>query len=1336
MAAAAWTQSQLCVATLLAVALMVGMRPCVAESQLTLSDSRWREQKSAPPVARRSIDSSIRPSVAASVQMGMLRQLQQHKPSVNATLALAGGMCWRATGQVCPDDDTYYLTVQPGLTNGQPYYATSDQTLFLYYRRIGQLRRDCRSGDGTGGTEEYVGDASDAEACIEMVAQQRPDANGATYEDHRVPAQCYAEFGMSGWTETNAWSSCMLLDTAGAWVLNEDESDDERVFAYLISASPTGTGGWTQGDCPDVCSPLSVTEVVDVIWGCTDPTAGNFSPEATASDGSCIADLRAVAQTLALSGRLCCSDTLYFQLQPELVNGRPHYATRDHKWFLYWIEALPSYLVRFTSIWVLADDMELLSPTSSSNPTISMYALIASTSLVVPDGVGEWSEIAWEHGAGATLRNNPALAVVEVPHAVWGCTYSTAVNFRSTATADDGSCDFDEAATLLAAFDVDHRDQEAWTKLTRWSLSVMVCRWQGIECDARSHVKMIRLHSLDVRFTLNDELGSLKGLQELSIYGASLSGTIPNAVVDMPTLQVVRASSTYLSGTIPPRMGDLGVLWNIDFSNTKLSGSIPIPIQTSTRLRELLLSNTLISGTLGGAMGSSPLFPELIHADLHSCRLSGTVPDFENHRSMHSLNLGGNVLERLPSFLPASLSHVYLGGNPLNSTTSQLSALTSQLPNLKVLSVSLIGLPVVLDYTYGHPCSLQGQYGLSQTDTHGCYGTRIAPPVECTVGSQCSWVLWLYDAYDRPVVTGGLLIDRLHIGINCTTDLTRTVQTMDGHTLRDVELRVAVLNSCQQQAAMADNGDGSFTATTGASWVQHEGEHSVRFFDGQNEFLPERDVFNAPASYDVLRTTRFVSPIACDEATMQLQDGRCVCRPGFALAYESGIDGTGDGNKCQRCVRWAICPGGTNATQTYCPKGQEANVDQLDCVMCANGRAGGGESECFRCPAGTTPVADRSACECERGFYNSSFGRIICHDRDYINETEWLLSVLTEEDGSVPAEYVDVADDVLWRLAAADVPVKYRSHAERLKSDAAFAFGRCLPCPRKGCARCAGGSAVAINPGWTVAPQDTASYAGLAGGPLGVEKNLYRCPLASECETDMAACREACKMECALDAECIENCIHGDANQTSGCSPAHCMCLGESLRPGASLCNASHHGTVCAVCTGENSVNVSQQAIGGTDQMCQSCVGHHVTNWVGVLGTVAVVSVIYVTKRAFDTRIRPKLAKWRSMQSRMKQAQKVRAITNVLVAAIPGDREPDHSGWWSGTKVIVSNYQILHHLPDVLARTFPPALQGFVAQLAPFNLEFFQVQTLPPYFSFAASVPCLCELCDWRTSET
>ena len=46
------------------------------------------------------------------------------------------------------------------------------------------------AGDGSGGTEELVGDAADPNACAALVVAQRPEANGATYSSTGGTACC------------------------------------------------------------------------------------------------------------------------------------------------------------------------------------------------------------------------------------------------------------------------------------------------------------------------------------------------------------------------------------------------------------------------------------------------------------------------------------------------------------------------------------------------------------------------------------------------------------------------------------------------------------------------------------------------------------------------------------------------------------------------------------------------------------------------------------------------------------------------------------------------------------------------------------------------------------------------------------------------------------------------------------------------------------------------------------------------------------------------------------------------------------------------------------------
>ena len=67
-----------------------------------------------------------------------------------------------------------------------------------------------RPGDGNGGREENIGDADSATACAEMVLQERPHADGATYPLETPTRECYAEFGMTGLIPSENWQTCLL----------------------------------------------------------------------------------------------------------------------------------------------------------------------------------------------------------------------------------------------------------------------------------------------------------------------------------------------------------------------------------------------------------------------------------------------------------------------------------------------------------------------------------------------------------------------------------------------------------------------------------------------------------------------------------------------------------------------------------------------------------------------------------------------------------------------------------------------------------------------------------------------------------------------------------------------------------------------------------------------------------------------------------------------------------------------------------------------------------------------------------------------------------------------
>ena len=61
-------------------------------------------------------------------------------------------------------------------------------------------------GDGTGGTEDYIGNTTTEDECAQLVQREKPSANGATWGSE----YCYAEFGATSNNGNSAWRTCLF----------------------------------------------------------------------------------------------------------------------------------------------------------------------------------------------------------------------------------------------------------------------------------------------------------------------------------------------------------------------------------------------------------------------------------------------------------------------------------------------------------------------------------------------------------------------------------------------------------------------------------------------------------------------------------------------------------------------------------------------------------------------------------------------------------------------------------------------------------------------------------------------------------------------------------------------------------------------------------------------------------------------------------------------------------------------------------------------------------------------------------------------------------------------
>ena len=255
----------------------------------------------------------------------------------------------------------------------------------------------------------------------------------------------------------------------------------------------------------------------------------------------------------------------------------------------------------------------------------------------------------------------------------------------------------------------------------------------------------------------------------------------------------------------------------------------------------LLFAIPELSGTLPTGFCATIL-------DLHGCSLvSNGTAALGGCNKLNVLDLSNNSLTNLPADLPPSLTHLYLGANPLDASAAELSAITKRTTGLVALDVVFLGLAVDLS------------------------STRVTVPTGCRLGARaptCAFVLRLYDtnpslplnaqsSAHQAVKVGGLK-PNLTIGV--------------GSQLRSPPLE--------------DQGDGRYVATIPPSWAPNVTSVAlvIRFFDGDSEFFLSNDEFGTAIGAP-LRTVRY-GAADCSAGAHTHPDpatgATCVCIDGFA----------------------------------------------------------------------------------------------------------------------------------------------------------------------------------------------------------------------------------------------------------------------------------------------------------------------------------------------------------------------------------------------------------------------------------------------------------------------
>ncbi|KAJ0986282.1 hypothetical protein J5N97_004638 [Dioscorea zingiberensis] len=144
-------------------------------------------------------------------------------------------------------------------------------------------------------------------------------------------------------------------------------------------------------------------------------------------------------------------------------------------------------------------------------------------------------------------------------------------------------------------------------------------------CNATyCHITSIILKRQNLTGSLPDELANLTSLQSIILTRNYLGGTIPVAWKSLPLI-TLSLQGNRISGSIPEELGNITTLNELVLDDNLLQGSIPSSIGKLRNLERLLLTANNLTGGLPKTLGN---LKNLTQFRLDSNPISGKIPSF------------------------------------------------------------------------------------------------------------------------------------------------------------------------------------------------------------------------------------------------------------------------------------------------------------------------------------------------------------------------------------------------------------------------------------------------------------------------------------------------------------------------------------------------------------------------------------------------------------------------------------------------------------------------------------------------------------------------------------
>lgn len=266
--------------------------------------------------------------------------------------------------------------------------------------------------------------------------------------------------------------------------------------------------------------------------------------------------------------------------------------------------------------------------------------------------------------------------------------------------------------------------------------------------------------------TLPTSLGNLTQLTTLNLARNQLF-TVPSCFARLSALQRLYLQYNQLQILSLPDgiFGSLTQLYHLDLSFNALT-SLPADFDQLSSLKFLFLNDNRLDYLRDNVFAQFRTLEELHLQNNELVRL----PALEGLLNVAFVSASNNTIGLLPPLLPRQLTHLYLGGNPINASATVLTNYFGG-PARGVGWVDLSASPQLPYFTHGHPCSrhfghpadIKGkdkcvvQIDIDSGAAIGTTRRRSAVTMDkhiglvCRVGEPCAFTIHLQDQEGFPV---------------------------------------------------------------------------------------------------------------------------------------------------------------------------------------------------------------------------------------------------------------------------------------------------------------------------------------------------------------------------------------------------------------------------------------------------------------------------------------------------------------------------------------------------------------------------------------------------------